>query len=197
MAANGKRWVPKKLQALMGLVTQQSVAEASQTSGVPARSLYRWLKDNDFREDLHVMRQYIQVYGLNYLRSTKLFVVDALKDVLTDKDVPAKDRQDLGKWFLEFLQKDPIITPQLVRNSYSKPEFHDGGEDLLRVNEEGRWSEVDAEADQFDAKFGGFSALSDEQLAERINELKGEEDQGIAKDVQQYRNWRRAIGKDE
>ena len=156
----------------MGLVTHNSVAGAAEASGVPARSLYRWLKDNNFRRDLHVIREYINMYSLNYLRSPKVFVIDQLKEIMADALVNTKDKLELGKWFLEFLQKDPVITPR-KEDRFERP--NDAAEDWLRIEPEDdpRWEKVEAEADQYeDEQENDLSDISDEELAKRLLDLR-------------------------
>ena len=172
MAKNDADWSPKKLQALMGLVTHNSVSGAAEASGVPVRSLYRWLKDDDFRRDLHVIREYVNMYSLNYLRTSKVFAVEKIKEMMADPLVDTKDRLGLCKWYLEFLQKDPVITP-VKTLLYERP--NDPAEDWLTVKpeEDSRWETVEGEADQYeDEQEHDLSDITDEELTKQLSDLR-------------------------
>lgn len=56
MAENGRRIVKKQI-AILALITCSTIAEAAKDADVSERTLYRWLDDPGFRQELSIIQK--------------------------------------------------------------------------------------------------------------------------------------------
>ena len=136
MAQSDRFLNTKKHKALMGLITEKTIGEAAKSAGVSVRTMYRWLREKNFRIALRAMSRFLNVYNINYLRSAKVDSINAIRAAMTDESAPAKVRGELGLKLLDLLQADQTITPVL---DY-KGEFKDPVDALLKTDQ--TWEEL-------------------------------------------------------
>jgi hypothetical protein len=89
-------------RALVALLSQPTIAKAAEACELGERTLYRYLGEDDFREELHERQRQILDAATAGLVGMAGDAVQALRDVLKDKETPpsVKVRAALG-WLNE------------------------------------------------------------------------------------------------
>ena len=171
MSQNVTRNSTKKQRALIGLVTEKSVPEAARAAGISSRSLYRWLQDDEFRMRYLAISQFLNSYTINYLRSAKISAMDTIKEAISDKETPLKERGELSMKLLKMLQTDETITPTVSKGYHSTgSDFQDPLEHYLnRPCWQEEWDSEDYEALEELQNYPTrpIRDLSDQELEER------------------------------
>ena len=101
----GKRISRKKETAIVALLKCDKVVEAAETSGVSERSIYRWLKDPEFKEEYRAARKRLVDLAVKKLQNVMAGAVDTLKEILDaketkffQKDGKVEDERDVIAW---------------------------------------------------------------------------------------------------
>jgi hypothetical protein len=79
----------RREQCIAALLECKDIVEASQSCGVPRRTLYRWLSQSDFRKELETSKRQLVSSTVNRLRLASRGAVDVLKDIAHDSAQPA------------------------------------------------------------------------------------------------------------
>jgi hypothetical protein len=89
---HGAKFGRKKEQAIVALLTQRSVEDAGRTSGVSAKTLWRWLAIPEFRQDYLDARRQAFGQATARLQQASGAAVSILVSVMLDANTPASSR---------------------------------------------------------------------------------------------------------
>lgn len=88
MHANAGKLGPKKEKGIIALLTQRNVEEAARASGVSTRTLYRWLKQLDFKAAYLDARNSAYFQSMSRLHQMANPAVTTLGRALVDQSTP-------------------------------------------------------------------------------------------------------------
>ena len=89
MAGNGSKLKPKQEEAIVALMSHQSVEDAAQAIKIGARTLYRWLKEPDFEAAYLKARRDAYKQGIARLQKNVGAAISILFKVMADAATPA------------------------------------------------------------------------------------------------------------
>jgi transposase-like protein len=100
---NSRQLTHRQERALQALIAYPSVREASRAVEIPERTLYRWVRQRDFRALLEEAEGDPQ--GVNRARRRFLAddALDVLHRVMSDAEAPVTVRVEAARTFLEHL----------------------------------------------------------------------------------------------
>ena len=82
----------KKSNAIVALLSQRNVEEAARAAGVPPRTLYRWLKEPEFRAAYREARRDALAQAGARLQQMSTAAVSTLGKIMVDPKAPAASR---------------------------------------------------------------------------------------------------------
>jgi hypothetical protein len=82
----------KKEEAIVALLSQRSVEEAARIVNVPARTLYRWLKEPEFNAAYREARRAAFSQSVARLQQMSAAAVSTLGKIMVDASAPAASR---------------------------------------------------------------------------------------------------------
>jgi hypothetical protein len=82
----------KKEEAIVALLSQRSVEEATRIVNVPARTLYRWLKEPEFNAGYRESRRAAFSQSVARLQQMSAAAVSTLGKIMVDANAPAASR---------------------------------------------------------------------------------------------------------
>jgi hypothetical protein len=82
----------KKEEAIVALLSQRSVEKAARTANVPARTLYRWLKEPEFNASYREARRHAFGQAAARLQQMSAAAVSTLGKIMVDPNAPAASR---------------------------------------------------------------------------------------------------------
>lgn len=91
--------------AIAALVSNPTVREASKASGIPERTLWRYLGQEDFSKRLDEERSKLVSDATDRLKSKLAAATSAIAEVMEDQDAPPQTRVNAAKVILEFSLK--------------------------------------------------------------------------------------------
>lgn len=91
--------------AIAALVSNPTVRDASKASGIPERTLWRYLGQEDFTKRLDEERSKLVSDATDRLKSKLAAATSAIAEVMEDKDAPPQTRVNAAKVILEFSLK--------------------------------------------------------------------------------------------
>ena len=89
MATNGSKLKPKQEEAIVALMSHQSVDDAARAIKIGPRTLYRWLKEPDFDAAYLKARRDAYKQGLARLQKNVGAAISILFKVMADPATPA------------------------------------------------------------------------------------------------------------
>jgi len=95
----------KKELAMLALLEKPTIAEAAKTVKVGEATLYRWLRDEDFQKDYRALKQEIVGHSVTRLQKASSLAVDALVEIVKDKEKPSSVRVMSARSILDFSNK--------------------------------------------------------------------------------------------
>lgn len=101
MAGSGKISRGKE-RAICALLTADSVPAAAEEAGVSERTLWRWLKLDEFRNAYREARGELVRHAICHVQSSMSKAVLTLIEVMESSDSPASSRVSAAKAMLEF-----------------------------------------------------------------------------------------------
>ena len=106
---------PRQLGALPAIVGSQSQAQAARSAGIDRSTLYRWLQDQDFRQELSRLREESAALARTELQASMLHAVNVILDSTnSDNEIvrlrAARSLLNLGLKVNE-IEKPPRRTP--------------------------------------------------------------------------------------
>ena len=82
----------KKELAMLALLEKPTVAEAAKSVKVGEATLYNWLRDEDFQRSYRELKQDIVGHAVTRLQKASSLAVDALVEIVQDKEKPSSVR---------------------------------------------------------------------------------------------------------
>ncbi len=92
----------KREQALLALIEKPTVKEAAKHVGIGECTLYRWLKEDTFQQDYRKIKQDIVGHAITQLQGAAKHAVDALVEIVKDKEKPSSVRVMSARSILDF-----------------------------------------------------------------------------------------------
>jgi hypothetical protein len=85
-ARNGNKSLsPRQEKGLYALLLHSSVIEASRQSGIPERTLHKWIRLSSFRERLELERALLRYEALEILKHSAKEAIEKLRTLLNSK----------------------------------------------------------------------------------------------------------------
>ena len=97
-----RRLRPTEERAIRALLTQRTIADAARQARVSERSMYRWLKDDRFREELRQAHREALNHTAGRLQQISQDAVQALHAVINQANAPAFSRAYAARIAIEF-----------------------------------------------------------------------------------------------
>jgi hypothetical protein len=99
--AGGPQQEKKREQAIAALLTTDTVCAAAAQIGVSARTLLRWLQDDDFQRAYQAARRQVVQHAIVRVQRCAGKAVDALCDVMTNPEASASARVSAARSVLQ------------------------------------------------------------------------------------------------
>ena len=96
---------PKQEKALMALLTESTIKQAADKTGIGETTLYRWLQEEAFDRAYRNARKRALTQTITKLQQTTTSAVETLKNVMEDSESPASSRVSAAKTILELAFK--------------------------------------------------------------------------------------------
>ncbi len=93
---------PRAAQAIRALMLEPTIEKAAKSAGIGERTLYRWLREDDFREAFDLARREALSMSIASLQAATSDAVSALIGVLTDDGNRPSDRISAARIVLDF-----------------------------------------------------------------------------------------------
>ena len=105
MKGHGEKLSRKKDQAILALLTHQTIIEAAKAVGIGEVTLWRWMKEENFKRAYHESRKRVVEQTLARLQQASTEAVTTLQEVMKDSTSPASSRVTAAKTILELTVK--------------------------------------------------------------------------------------------
>lgn len=105
MKENLQKITPKQEKAILFLLTEPTIRQAAEKSGVGETTLYRWMQEEEFDKAFKDARAKALNQTISQLQSTSNNAVRTLKNVMEDEKAPASSRVTAAKTVLEMAFK--------------------------------------------------------------------------------------------
>lgn len=90
---------------MLALLQKPTIAEAAKAVGVGEATLYNWLRDEVFQKSYRALKQEIVGHSVTRLQKASSLAVDALVEIVQDKDKPSSVRVMSARSILDFSNK--------------------------------------------------------------------------------------------
>tara|TARA_R110000744_G_scaffold17866_3_gene48180 strand:+ start:136 stop:513 length:378 start_codon:yes stop_codon:yes gene_type:complete len=107
----------QKAQAIRLLSSGISIPEAAKRVGVGRETVWRWTKEQEFSAELTLFKSQVAVGAQVALNHAVYEAVEALRDVIKDKDATDKSKIDAAKVILDRSKLELQNTKVKVRGS--------------------------------------------------------------------------------
>ena len=105
MSGHGEKLNRKQEQAISGLLTTRTMAEAASMAGVGESTLRRWLKNRNFVDEYRIARRQCVAVALNNLGRVCFQAVQTLEEVMSDANAIPSSRVSAAKAALDVVIK--------------------------------------------------------------------------------------------
>jgi len=105
MAAQRRKLTRKQQKAIVALLACPSIEAAAAVAGIGQRSLYRWLRLDQFQQAYASARKEIVSQAVTKLQATMTAAVDTLQTVMSDPEAPPSARVSAAKTVLDLALK--------------------------------------------------------------------------------------------
>ncbi len=95
----------KKELAMLALLEKSTVAEAAKAVKVGEATLYNWMREESFQKDYRSLKQEILGHSITRLQKASSLAVDALVEIVKDKEKPSSVRVMSARSILDFSNK--------------------------------------------------------------------------------------------
>jgi hypothetical protein len=92
MAESKGKFGRKQEDAIVALLSQRSIEDAARACNIPARTLYRWLKEPDFDAAYRTARRHAYGQSISRLQQGATAAATTLLKVMIDPATPASTR---------------------------------------------------------------------------------------------------------
>jgi DNA-binding MurR/RpiR family transcriptional regulator len=101
MKGNGQKYEQKKEGAICALLQEPSIEMAAKKAGISESTLFRWLKLEEFQEEYRAAKKELVNHAICRLQHSAGKAVDALAEIMEDKESPSSSRVSAAKTILE------------------------------------------------------------------------------------------------
>lgn len=105
MKGHGEKLSRKKEQAILALLTNQTIIEAAKAVGIGEVTLWRWMKEASFKQAYLEAKNRVVEQALARLQQASTEAVSTLQEVMKDLNSPASSRVTAAKTILELTVK--------------------------------------------------------------------------------------------
>ena len=105
MKGHGTKYPLKREQAIAGLLTQPSIAEAAKTAGLSEATLWRWLKDEQFSKSYREAKRQVVEQAVSRLQQLSGEAANTLGQVMASPFARANTRLAAARVVLEKAMK--------------------------------------------------------------------------------------------
>lgn len=105
----------RKEAAIIGLLLEPSFEKAAKRAGISESTLWRWLRTDDFQTAYREARRETVSQAIGALQKASSEAVEALREIMQDKEAPATARVSAARSILEFAIKGMEIEDILAR----------------------------------------------------------------------------------
>jgi len=92
IVGHGSKYYRKKEQAIAALLTHGSVGEAARDAGVGTQTLYRWLKNQEFKDELRLAKNAVVGQAIAILQQGARVAAEAMLNILIEPGAQASTR---------------------------------------------------------------------------------------------------------
>jgi predicted DNA-binding transcriptional regulator AlpA len=124
---NNTNLTPKHEKAIMALLTEPTIRQAADTTGIGETTLFRWMQDKDFIEAFKEARRMAFSQAISRLQQVSTQAVNTLLEVMSNEEAPATSRVSAAKTVLEMSIK-----------AFETEDLSDRVEEMERYIEESR-----------------------------------------------------------
>lgn len=97
MAGHGEKLSRNKEKAIAALLLKPSIPAAAKAVGIGERTLWRWLKDQQFKRAFKEARREVVRQAIAHVQAGLSEAVNTLKEIINDIDAPASARVSAAK----------------------------------------------------------------------------------------------------
>jgi len=101
MQGHGEKFARKREQAVAVLLSEPTIVKAAKRIGVDEATLYRWLREEDFKEQYRQAKQQVVEHAITQLQNACTEAVATLRQVMADREAPASARVAAARTVLE------------------------------------------------------------------------------------------------
>ena len=105
MAGHGEKLSRNKEKAIGALLLAPSIPDAAKSIGIHERTLWRWLKDQKFKEAFKKARREVVRQAIAHVQAGMSEAVNTLREIISDKDAPASARVTAAKAMIDMSLK--------------------------------------------------------------------------------------------
>ena len=103
---DGQQKLTRKQESVIGaLLAQPTIEKAAKQSGVSAPTIYRWLKEDDFRREYVAAKWQVVQQTIGQLQVASSLAVNTLQDVMEDPETPTACKVSSAKIVLDMALK--------------------------------------------------------------------------------------------
>ena len=92
MAGEGEKFVRKREEAIVALLSQRNIDEAARVAGIGVRTLHRWLKEPEFQAAYRKARREAYTQSVARLQQASGAAVSTLLKIMVDPGSPPSTR---------------------------------------------------------------------------------------------------------
>ena len=97
MPGHGEKLSRNKEKAISALLLTPSIPEAANAIGIHERTLWRWLKDQQFKRAFKDARREVVRQAIAHVQAAMSEAVKTLKEIINDDEAPASARVSAAK----------------------------------------------------------------------------------------------------
>ena len=101
MTGHGEKLSLNKQKAIAALISEPSIPKAAKVVGVGEKTLWRWLKDENFKKEYQASRNQIVIQVFAQVQAGLTEAVNTLREVMKNKKAPASSRVSAAKTMLD------------------------------------------------------------------------------------------------
>ena len=115
MIGHGQKLGRKQEQAISALLQRPTITDAAKAIGVGEATLWRWMKQADFKRAYLEARREVVTKSIARLQQASGEAVEALREVMEDRGAPASARVAAARVILETALKSVEVEDLAVR----------------------------------------------------------------------------------
>jgi len=105
VAGHGEKQSRLREIAISALLTEPTIPEAAKKAGVHERTLYRWLQDEEFKNEYNKAKRQLVDQALNYMQAITGTAIRKLNEIIEADDTPPNVKVSAIKTLLDNVVK--------------------------------------------------------------------------------------------